>query len=829
MNEATTSQAINALPPDADIGAMTPVSPENDSLDFNKLLNDKPFTDFLNRIADFATARSNSEAMWERRRKSVQLRKYILGEYYGIFDRSSGWQSAKEEGDGIYFDPATPTFIANLIKDLVKTKPRKKCVARNAEMVDKREAARVAEKLLELDDEQDFTPKRQQREWKWNLLAAGETYRITYFNTKKTGCGITKEVFEPTEIKGGDSAYFCPLCDSTVADESGKCAECGNPQMDRYEVLGTSIQVRKGTKYEQIGDVDYDVPDSLEMTVIGDTDSIAEALIIVRDRMIPRCVLADALGRSDLPSTGTPDSLHYKQMFEGRDRWNTGGDNSMPEFEMLHYQEFWVAPAVYANYAMPNDTRTQAGMLPNGAKAKELCPNGMYFSRVKKTITTVHPQAAGDCLSHTVNDIGEGFHGQGEWDLIELQDQLTEATSMKMNSMLLDSTQPLVVRDGYIDKENFENKFGLVLPVDMPKEMPLDQLMTRVKASSPPTEAYQLGEEKKGAMQQRVGAFSTTTDAPDMKAMGTATGVAAMAEQTLGRRAPALQLYAQMEVDQAYQKLELRQKYWCQKMYSGVATELGDDAVKWFMKCNIRQDISISVIHDSWMPKTEMQKQAGLQTVLSLIAPLLAAKGDTKIVDDIIRKTNEVFGGGLNLNNYETESIEAQLRLDKLREVGSFVESQFGPLIYDASGHINSEALQLAYSQTAELLRIATTPTDQADIFATLPLDVMFDDHSEFEEAYTDWLNTAEGRAASIFTRTLVRELALYHVQAVAYKTIKMKEFQNLTMLPDLEASQIEAEATNQQTLQNSADQKEQDLLYQGIQNTFMPQETRAK
>lgn len=814
---ATSAQAISALPPDADAQALVPMDADA-STDYKNLLENQSFNEFLNKIGDYATGQSNSSAMWDRRRKTVILRKYILGYFFGIYDKQKGFVSGKEEGDGIYFDPQTPTAIDNLVASLVKTKPQKKCEARSGdEQIDKKQAAHVAEKLLQMDDDQDFTPKKQQREWKWNLLAAGETYRITYFNTQKQGCGIDEEMFEQKQIEQGESALHCALCDTVGADESGKCPQCGNPQMDEFEPRQTTISIHKGSQFKQIGDVDWDVPDALEMTVIGETDSISEALIVMRDRMIPACVLEDALGVSDLPQTDVPESLSYKQLFADKP-----GAGEFAPMRLVHYQEFWVAPALVASYKFPKGTMLQGGEIPEGTKGKEIFENGLYFSRTKKKVREVFPQAIGECLSHAANSLGESFHGQGEWDLIELQDQATEAKSMKMNSMLLDSTQPLLVREGYTDTENFENKFGLVVPVsqDFPLERDLSSLMGRVPAGRAPQEAYELGQEIKGEIQQREGTFSTQSDAPDIKAMGTATGIDAITEQAVGRRGPALQLYAQMEVEQAYQKLELRQKYWCKKMYQPIAKELGGDAVDWFMKCNIRQDINISVVPGSWMPRTQTQQEDGLQKYLSIAGPIIAAKGDPKAMDDVLRKANELFGAGIDMDDMETQSIEAQIRLDKLREVGSFAESQFGEYLYNPDGSISDEAIGLAYQHTADLLKLSHAPADNTDIFAVLPLDVMFDTHSEFEEAYTDWLRTADGRAASDFIRTLVRQLADYHVQAESYRQMKLKQYANLTQLPDLQASLVENEAMASQ---------QSDLASQDAANQPpMPQEPAA-
>jgi hypothetical protein len=278
-----------------------------------------------------------------------------------------------------------------------------------------------------------------------------------------------------------------------------------------------------------------------------------------------------------------------------------------------------------------------------------------------------------------------------------------------------------------------------------------------------------------------------------------------------------------MEVEQAYQKLEMRQKYWCRKMYDSVAKDLGGDAVKWFMQCNIRQDISIKVAPNSWMPKTEEQKAIGFEKFLAVAGQIIMAKNDPKMLDEVLRKANEVYGGEINFNDFETDNVEAQLRLDKLREVGAFVEQQLADLIYDPEGGVNGQALLIAYSQTAEMLRLNHTQADPADIFFNLPMDVMFDTHAEFENAYTDWLKTAEGRGASVFVRTLVRQLAEYHIQAESYRLMKIKQYSMPAKLPDLEEELAVNDATHNQEMVQTADKTEQQMLYSGIQNALMP------
>lgn len=827
---------IRAIPPDKMDSArnLVPAKQEkalSDNRTISGVIANETFHEFLHSLAEACLRHSTKPEMRQRRAKAVKMRKYLEGDYLGYYDQLLGWRNLKNEGDGIYFEPAMASFVANVVSVLIKTAPKPYAQPRLESNRTASNAAHVAQMLLEMEEVKD--PLSRQIEWKWNMICGGETYRLTYFDPTKAGKGYQQEqFFEKT--REAEMAAYCPLCDWASGEgeraeeqempeqemgenEEGEasagpqipaaCPQCGNKHLDIMKAGEQAISVFGGTSYTQVGDVCTEICDPLEMIVIGDCRDIKDALMVSRNRIIQRALLEEALGVENLPKTEIPEMLIYKRDFNPS---FFDDEINLPALDMLHYQEVWVAPCIYSSFKFKEDVQTIGGeVIKRGTKLIDIFPEGFYFSRVGKQITEIYEQRIQDVWTHTVNEIGSGFYGVGEWDLLELQDHLTDAKSMKMNSMLFDSTQPMLLRGGYIDAESFENKFGLILPVDpsYPLESPLNNLVDRVRASSPPAEAYQLGEEIKGQMQQRVGAFSTASDAPDIRAMGTATGIAALSEHSLGRRIPSLQLYAMMEVECAYQALEARQRYWPPEMLKEILKDVSDEEVADFYQSDIRRDVVINVEESSWMPKLELQRQQAFEAFMRSAGAAIAAKQSPEIVDELLRQAVKTFGVDFDFADIKATESEARIRLEVVRRIAREMESIPGALTPE--GDASAEAIMQVLYTAAEQLKLKTVPEDTMDLYASLPIDSMFDAHEEYQNFYSDWLMSAEGRNETLFVRNAIRALAKFHLEAQFYKEMRLKSLMNAASIPDEVAKEVaqRADAENQQAIMQSTGQ----------------------
>lgn len=870
-------------PPDGSPrGAYVPARPSPDEQleqqDQRRRREFVPLKEYLNNIADFASRIAGSDANRERRRKTAKMRSFYLGNQVVQWDAEHNiWRSTKKPGDALYIDPVLATFIDIIAAQIVKSRPVKKVRARAEEQVEKQEAAKYFEEMLKDANPQLHDQHALQRETKMNLLLGGEAYRFTWFDEKVEGKGHLKTKFDLKIIKETPKSWICPECtaggsledlltkqnltnnspegvptdnpvepikgqDAALQDpnpeanhlpdpnavqnaETYRCPDCDFPRVRIFGGNQFKAAIENGTEWNQVGDVNVDFADCLEMTVIGAKDNISEALIVMRERLLPRCVLEMLYAAQDLPSTNMPAHLRYQLISAGLE--NASADKGWQQdsahtftgtegFEMLHFQELWLAPAVYWGYTSPRTEPLRNGaQLEKGGRLADHCERGIYFARIGKTVVDLYEQSVKDCWTHAVNSVSDSFHGAGEWDLMPLQEQKNELRSLQFVSIMSDSTRPLLIRASS-GIGNIPNRPGAQISVqNIEADKPMvGYAIDRVPGAGSIPDAYALDDKLSGNMQQRTGAFSTTTDLPDLKAAGTATGMSILSDQATGRRAPALALRSQMEVEQAYQIGEQRQRYWTEQMYTALDKRVGGDAGKWFRESDIRRDFVIEVVPESYMPQTDAQKKSDFEQFVALVAPM--AGGDPAVLKSIRQRGEELFGRGFDLENFQIEKVEAAVRLEVIRQIADYLETQSGAAVMDALGLPIQQQVFVVLKEAARKLKLVDAPemVEQVDEtgavslvpkpnhYEDLPLDTFLDRHAEYIEFYNDWLKSSAGRESSSFVRACVRSLAAAHREATAKDKADENALIAASEVPNAEAEMLLGAAQQEQQLE---------------------------
>jgi Zn finger protein HypA/HybF involved in hydrogenase expression len=813
---------------------------------------------YLNNIADHAIKVGMNPRNKDRRRKIAKMRMMYEGDQIIRWDEEKQvYINKKKAGDALYIDPVLPTFIDIITAQVAKSRSTIVVRARSEEKVEKQQAAKYATELIKDANASLINARNTQREIKYSLLLSGEAYRYTYFDKNVEGRGIEKPKFGVKVSKGTPKRWVCPECHASgseadlakgknavppdaipevgapvpigdgkeLADEielgkpKTRCPVCDFPQVDIIGGRDFSVTIAEGTEYENIGDVCVEFIDPLEMTAVGAKDHIADALVVIRDRMIPRCVLEMLYPDKVLLATGTPDNLRFQAATN-----QTPTYSGSEAFELLHFQEVWLNPAVYHGYQSPREET-----LPNGtriAAGEQLTmPGGVYFARVGKTVVDLYEQSIKECWSHAVNSITSDFHGQGEWDMMPLQEQKNEVRSIQVNGAMMESFRPLMARNGAVNVDQMPSKAGAIVKINnLAEDKPLDYALSRVPGGGGSIpDAYALDDKLAGSMQQRSGAFSSTTDLPDAKLLGTATGVATLAEHAVGRRAPMLALRSEMEKEQAYQILEFRQSYWPDNMYESIDKKVGGDAGRWFRESNIRRDFTVEIVPESFMPQTAAQEAQNFNDLMAAVVPL--SGGDPAVLREMRRRAIELFGKGVVLDNYQLEKVEAAVRLERLKQIARFFEQEAGTPVYDQMGQPIAEMVAAVLAETTKAIRmphvsntadnVMNPDVNKPDLFQFVPVDVLLDAHHEYIEIYTEWMKSSEGRESTLFTRTCVRTLIQKHKDAQLQRVVSEKTDENLAQVPDLQAQMLQNQAMADQQAEIQAEQAPQQLQQQ--------------
>jgi hypothetical protein len=798
--------------------------------------NSARFVDFKEYLLN--TARKiesiNADSELERLRLIVKMRKFYSGYQVGLVSKATNrWVDKKKRGDARYVDPILQTFVDINAAQIVKSRATLKVRARSSDRVDKVEAARYAEELLKDAQLTLFKAQFLQKEAKLWLQLSGETYRITDFAADVKGTEVRIPVTESKPVNPSVSVWDCAACGkSGETEEEGStitCPNCGYTKADVIRAEGFNAPVVTGYREVPAGDIVCESPDPLEMKVIGGEDGIGEALAVTRDRLIMRGVLERLYPNVKIPSTSNvPLKLQYTQDLKLDSPQagvfaDTEGEAAQggEQFELLHFKEVWLDVAAYGGYTFQKETKLPESVKPEertvvqeGTKLEDVktergsYSQGAYYCKVGDVVLDIYPCDKRKHLTHCVNNIGEGFHGLGEWDLLPLQEQKNELRSLMFAKEMFDSVAPTMVRTAWVDAKKLaqarSTPNAIIQVNNIPDEVPLSSAVARIPPGQGVTGSYQLDGIIGQSMQYRTGASTLESGAPDLIGKNkTATAVNAAQSQSEGRRGPMLQLRAEMEQEQGYQILELRKENWPPQMYATLDKKVGGDAGRWFRESDIRRDFRIEIVPESWWPQTAEQRKEDLAGLRMYANP-----ADPTVVKALWQRATELYGRGLDLNSYQSDRVEARIRLEKLKQVADVLENQSGVSVYDAAMNPLPQMVDLCLEKARLIPELPVLDAEGQPVSC----NPILDRHPEYITSYSEWLLTSEGRETTPFTRAVINKVIISHYAGQTAQASFLKGEEMKTMLPEKQAELISNEMDFNQSQELESKQAEQQM-----------------
>ncbi len=832
----------------------TPILENDDARESaaSEICKSSSITAYLNKIADdFYSRDRENEDRKRQKRRTKRLRRYMTADHNGTITEGGDWNDLTDTGDEYFADPKLNTYLATIKPELLQAKTRFLVKPKQSNEIKYRRVADFLRENFELWLANASSINKRQREIMWNLLPAGDSYRYLFLNEKKLARMIEKPVAVKKEVKattGG--SWACPICaasgmlsdlDMKEESESVICPQCQFEQVKVNPRITQSFEDVTETEDVPMFDLDFEVPDANEMTVIWTSDEIDEALAVIWTKDMPRCLIQDAFpgkkipkGNTDTDTNDTPDYL-------------SGNDDDKMETntEMVRVQRIWLNRSVYQSAKTTKDEQIAVGegeektlKVPAGSTIlKEVFKEGLYFIRAgEKTILQTYEQSIADVWTHSVNEIGHNGYGTGEWEMLELQFQKNEARTNRMQKLLLDSFEPTIERGGFID--SMPNQPGARIVVnDAPTDMSLDNIVSRVPAATFPAEATEMERQIDGDMQARLGAMSTgAADLPDMNAVkGTASGYRQYQNHTMERRRPLLQMMAEnLDAKLFYQYWKAFRDYQSPAAAESYFDNYPKEVVEWFFEMDVRRDFEVTVVPNSFMPKTTEQKQMEFQNKYALLLPLYQA--DPEKAELLEKEINALYGGE-SQDEQNEEQTEAQLRLDRVIEAAEAIEkgrTNLGLGVTDANGFVSLQLVHTALAQATKLCKTLQTP---ADPFPDKPIDVLLDEHEQIIDVYQDYLRSATGRQLSQFTRTVIKALIVVHSQAAPQKEIYVQSLFNqiqsanneFQMAEQLKAQEMQMAMQAQQAEQQNQIQGEQQAIEQEAAETEMMNKLATK
>ncbi len=788
---------------------------------------------YLNKVADeFFEQDKTPERKWQKGR-TVRFREYMMAHHNVTV--TDNLESQFLADDDYYYDPKLNTYLSTIMPELLQAQTRFVVKPKRNNEIKYRRVATFLQENYETWLANTNTINKRQREIKWNLLPSGDTYRFLFLNEKKLARMVEKPITKEKEVKTKSGKWACPMCAASglLSDldmkETGETVICPQCKFEQVKVIGQiTAKFEQVEEYDEspMYDLDFEIPDSNEITVIWTDDEIANAQAVIWTKKMPRCLVEASFPNQKIPKSETVESDKPEYLSKEVESNN----------EMVRVQRIWLNPSVYRNIKTTKDETIRTSeekslKIPaNATILKEVFREGLYYIRVgDKTILQTYEQGIADVWTHSVNEISDNGYGTGEWEMLELQYQKNEARTQRMSKLKNDSTEPIIERAGFID--SIPNQHGARITVtDAPPDMSLDSIVTRLPSAKFPAEATEMERQIDGDMQARLGAMSTgAADLPDMNAVkGTAQGYRQYQNHTLERRRPLLQMMAD-NLDKA-----MFYQYWkAFRDYQSLADaesyfDNWTEEVGWFFEMDVRRDFDVFVVPNSFMPKTTEQRQVEYQNKLGVVLPIYQSDPEKYAdkMEALEAEARELFGGDSDEQN--EEQTEAQLRLDIIIETAQKIEKSQGKLvgIRDANGFVSMQLVNTALAQATKTMKTLQTP---ADPFPDKPIDVLLDEHEEIIDVYQDYLRSSNGRQLSQFVRAVIKTLIVVHSQAAPQKEIYIQKLYNQVVSANNEFQMGEQAKAQETQMAMQQAQAQQDMGLQAEQADMERQNSEAE
>jgi hypothetical protein len=792
----------------------------------------------------------NKEDWLTVKRNMIKARKYFDGKQYGYVNDKCEWIDQPPQANVIRY--ASNAYQAHLQTALTEISKGVTELSFSHVSPDSRFGqliAKIAEQRYKTHRKRLFDSLKYQQE-NLSLLLNGLALRYTYFAWQQTR-DEKIPVFGKKDVAQGQSATVCAVCyspremkpqiqDNTEGSrdfvsqggedgqemsvpmpeqsDADSCPNCGSSEVKEIQSPASQASVIQGYEGQQCGENKFATVDPLGVLFYLHAQTIKDSPYMIWKQIILKEVL-----QSQYPDTAIQEGLNspelrYKYEHESstpnlqarlmRDAQG-GNDKDASEFE-----QGWFDTSLYANYKLKENATLRNGQtLPAGTKLGEAFPKGLYLAKNGKKILDVWSEDKNDKWTAVpyVTRIGT-LIGAGTTIALEEQDLQNDIKNLAVASMFNDAFAKEFVNDQYLDPDSIPNspsERGVVS--NMPEGAKIvGTAIERMPPSQLTPEVYTMLEQSQQQMQMGMGTFAGNQNgAPDLKAaQDTAAGMMMWREMTVGRFAPMLAARADaLDKEQAFQLLINDQKYLTPQQWEKLSGDYGKDGVKAFLSCDLREELCIEIVPESYMPTSRAVDRASI-----------IAFGEF-MVNTQMNPQSEMgayaakqFGVPQYLVGFDSAYGAAMASIDAFKEQADAIIQQFGDV----------PTFQLEDPTVMQLAQLVVTQSN-------IPVDPDLDDIEAIVNSLKDWWQKDAGRSAS----NLLKASVLYRNQECKAALVKREQensqMQLMAQQPMIDQQQQMQAAQSQQEAQNGEAQNAQQAQMQGEQHNQAMEQQQAQ
>lgn len=744
---------------------------------------------FINRTCDSIKAKDLTS--WERIiNDQVRCIAYYDDRQYGTVRDGEFRDWRIEPGDVRPIDNRYKVQIDKLAMEIVRSFPRIEVTATDPNDTRKAEAAKFAQSRIDAARKRMMKANERQREAQ-ALLLKKITYRYVYFDStskhspkerrpkkQERDYGSTRSVVSCADCGGPMKRTVASIAQDSEQDQY-KCVECGSANAKVVQLGVRKMQVASGYEEVRGGNVESQHIDPMMVRIsLSARQSVADSPYLWYSQRIARCILEDSYPHVRIKNSSGDLNIAERHKVEAQNTPSNSTDytvqNATPEamdpqggdqLEECPYDLFWLDPVMYRRVKFSKPQRLLGGReLPANVELGKLFPDGMCVAKNVDQVLNMYPENKNRQWLFCVYGIREhALHGSGTSNLLGPQDTRNELKALLISNAHYNGTPREFIREGAITDDRLPALNEVAIVSGVPNDKPMENWGYTKAAPSPlPDQTVALYESENGAMQEGAGTSSLSGEgaAADIKALGTATGVAAMRDQAVGRMGPNLQLITSMEEEWGYMVLEHELEYFSPQRFMSMANQavtaqqtdgsitFSADGIRAFMECDPRCDLNVAAAPGSWMPKTEAERQAAFQQFATFCAVVMEKlASDPATAEQLISSAATAWGvEGINLGGWTaTEQTAAQ----RLRDLAHTVEVL-----------AKRRVTQVTEENVAEV--IMNTPE--------AAVNNEMDNHLLFMRFYHQWWASDEGASCPPLLKKVVEAVCILHRKGLVYQ-----------------------------------------------------------
>lgn len=713
-------------------------------------------------------------------RQQIKGHKYLDGNFYGYVNSNAEWVDIqREEGESWYTDNQIYPYLRTALMEMARSATELTISSSDSTSEDMQNVAKFAKYRYDVNRERTFRALKKQTENSY-LVINGISFRYTYAD------------FDHKSARKEKIPRLQKYDQKTPAEKVNVCVNCRKPRKSSdaaREILGDEYSGRDkcpcgSTEFvdvDQMTDqpdviIGYDelpqcknawcVPNPVGITVSMQASCVRESPFLQWKQLIIRSVLENRYRGIRLPSTGTESvELRYiTNQVTATPNENSGlfqmetspyGDNHADdrnELELLEFRQCWLDYAVFCRKTFSTDqTLSNGKVLKAGQELGTMFRKGLYFARCGSVVLDTWNEDKNRKWSSSPYGIRAGsMYGTGASVMYADQETLNDLMRLKMANAWNNG----VPRE-FVDPSRItELSADPAVPTSVNPGMGEGGILDKAYVQAPPqqlsAEIYALSEDRKGAIQNKSGAMSGSAGGglADTDRWGeTATAITIKRELAVGRFTPDLQLTAdELDCEQAYQFLENEQDYFTPAQWKKAKGEFSAETVQAFINCDIRNDLNITYVAGSYMPKSDAQVQGKFMALAQLL-PALMQVGNPELIANAF----EIFGQPNRLGSWNADREEANRVVRRYKALCDTFINEIGDI---PSSDLRDPVITQVVAKVAE--------------YANMPIDAFLDNHAALSDAYRDLRSSDEGHEWSNLLTACIAQRVLEHQAGIA-------------------------------------------------------------